>query len=230
MPLLYRFGFRKDGAASVLGDYTDQNVMNTLLPAGTTNYTAGENGYDLGYFANVTGDLLDVDSAYVDNLTNPMLYIQPPILILQAYITDSLLGEQLREVTVIVEPQNLENTTAAAFAGAFMADQVAKNSEVGDLADVNRNLKGASDMMNAGAESDARRRMMHVYDHRRALQTEANNSAIRETMMGALGGTSEGMQHTDKIVTQQTDTLKGATSSPSEVSPNALAGTCSPNV
>ena len=69
MPLLYRFGYTKLGAATVLGDYTDKNVMMAKVPFGSSNYTASD--YDLTMFVNETANLAN------DEVENP------PLLVLQ---------------------------------------------------------------------------------------------------------------------------------------------------
>lgn len=266
MPLLYRFGFMKDGVGSVLGDYTDQNILGALLPGGSTNYTYDEIDFtglptgtaeactaldteegehviacslaDLGAPDDTEPDAVyaDAESCIAAQIGTGVIceytayeemteMTRPPLLVVQAFITDNLLAEQLREMTVIVDEAPKGNVSAASFAGDFISSQVNANQEVGDLADVNRNLMGATDLINAEAPADGgdRRRRMLMGDHR-ALQEAANNSAVRESIIGTLGGSSEGVAHTAHVITQQTDTLNGASGNPDEVSPNALSG------
>ena len=74
---------------TVLGDYTDKNILSGKLPGGSTNYTAED--VDWSGFVNDTVLLADLIAA------------MPPIITLQAFITDNLYAEQLRELTAIIQ-------------------------------------------------------------------------------------------------------------------------------
>ena len=62
----------------------------TLLPGGSTNYTEGENGYDLSYFRNETGEMAAVDGAWRLNASSA----NPPV-------SDLLRRRQNLEMTAI---------------------------------------------------------------------------------------------------------------------------------
>eukprot|EP01052_Picozoa_sp_SAG31_P017623 SAG31_NODE_1214_length_9340_cov_30.386799_4_plen_272_part_00 len=217
MPLLYRFGYTKNGKATVLGDYTDKNILMAKVPPGNTNYTASE--LDLSMFVNETANLMD------DRVENP------PLLILQAFITDNLYAEQLREIPTIVRSPALidaegNDISAASYASNFIDEVVTKAEDVGDLSSVTRNLKGTTDIMNevpVVADDSARRRMLVIGD-RRLEEAVDEIKATRDKLMSTLASASTQMQLTENVVTQQSDTVGGASANPDEMSEDSVSG------
>ena len=126
-----------------------------------------------------------------------------------------------------MQPPPLGNASAADFTDSFLNDSVSLAADVGDLSGVTRNLKGATDMMNedSGSEEavkDRRRRLL--LGDRRALAEVSKSAATRDRLMRTLGGASESMQHTDNVITQQSDTVNGVSSYPEEMSGSSLSG------